>query len=137
MRLDVLERVLKTSEWTPVHRAPGVQQSVGRLYVRRRQKRLVAMLKERISLIEDDVFGELPFGPKRSRTCKAFDDSGLVLFCSSFFQDPSSRYRVGWTAPGRFYHEVRMAKLTCTPGDGHAARTRHRQFPPLADTTTG
>ena len=79
------------------------------------KQRLVALLKQHdIPLIEDDVFGELPFGPKRARTCKSYDDSGLVLFCSSFSKTLAPGYRVGWVVPGRYYHAVRMAKLTHT-----------------------
>lgn len=115
MRLDVLERVLKDQRVDTCIVLPAFSNPLGASMSDDNKQRLVAMLKEReIPLIEDDVFGELPFGPRRSRTCKAFDDSGLVLFCSSFSKTLAPGYRVGWTAPGRFYHEVRMAKLTHT-----------------------
>ncbi|MCX6853163.1 MAG: PLP-dependent aminotransferase family protein [Verrucomicrobia bacterium] len=115
LRLDVFERVLKTQ---PVHACialPACSNPLGAAMPDDTKQRLVALLKQHdIPLIEDDVFGELPFGPKRARTCKSYDDSGLVLFCSSFSKTLAPGYRVGWVVPGRYYHAVRMAKLTHT-----------------------
>jgi DNA-binding transcriptional MocR family regulator len=65
-------------------------------------------------LIEDDIYGEIYFGPDRPKVCKAFDRHGLVLLCSSFSKCLSPAYRVGWTAPGRFKSEVRQLKLMNT-----------------------
>ncbi len=115
MRLDVFERVLKEQQVNTCIVLPAFSNPLGATMSDDAKQRLVAMLKEReIPLIEDDVFGELPFGPKRSRTCKSYDDSGLVLFCSSFSKTLAPGYRVGWVVPGRYYHAVRMAKLTHT-----------------------
>lgn len=115
MRLDVLERVLKNQVVNACIALPAFSNPLGASMSDEAKRRLVAILKEReIPLIEDDVFGALPFGPRRPRTCKSFDDSGLVLFCSSFSKTLAPGYRVGWVAPGRFYHAVRMAKLTHT-----------------------
>ncbi|MGV3659708.1 MAG: PLP-dependent aminotransferase family protein [Prosthecobacter sp.] len=115
MRLDVLQRVLQKQRVNACIALPAFSNPLGASMPDEAKQRLVAMLKEReIPLIEDDVFGALPFGPKRSRSCKAFDDAGLVLFCSSFSKTLAPGYRVGWVAPGRYYHAVRMAKLTHT-----------------------
>lgn len=115
MRLEVLELGLKSQHVSACIALPAFSNPLGASMSDDAKQRLVAMLKEhKIPLIEDDVFGALPFGPKRSRSCKAFDDAGLVLFCSSFSKTLAPGYRVGWVAPGRYYHQVRMAKLTHT-----------------------
>lgn len=115
MRLDVLECALQKQRVHACIALPAFSNPLGASMSDEAKQRLVALLKaQEIPLIEDDVFGALPFGPKRSRSCKAFDDSGLVLFCSSFSKTLAPGYRVGWVAPGRYYHEVRMAKLTHT-----------------------
>lgn len=115
INLDVLERALKDQRVDACIVVPCFSNPLGAAMSDESKQRLVMLLKEReIPLIEDDVFGELPFGPKRSKTCKSFDDSGLVLFCSSFSKTLAPGYRVGWTIPGRFYHAVRKAKLTHT-----------------------
>ncbi len=115
MRLDVLERVLEDQRVATCIVLPAFSNPLGATMPDEAKQRLVALLKKhKIPLIEDDVFGELPFGAKRSKTCKSYDDSGLVLFCSSFSKTLAPGYRVGWVAPGRFYHTVRTAKLTHT-----------------------
>lgn len=76
------------------------------------KRRLVEMLAERdLPLIEDDTYGELAFAPHRPRTVKSFDRHGLVLLCSSFSKTLAPGYRVGWTAPGRFYEKVTHLKM--------------------------
>ncbi len=115
IRLDAFERVLKKQRVNACIVLPAFSNPLGASMTDEAKQRLVMLLKAReIPLIEDDVFGELPFGPKRARTCKSFDDSGLVLFCSSFSKTLAPGYRVGWVIPGRFYHAARMAKLTHT-----------------------
>lgn len=71
------------------------------------KKRLVAMLAERdIPLIEDDIYGELYFGKTRPKTCKTFDQKGLVLHCSSVSKSLAPGYRIGWAIPGRFKEQI-------------------------------
>jgi DNA-binding transcriptional MocR family regulator len=79
------------------------------------KKRLVEMLaRMEIPLIEDDMYGDLHYGPQRPRTCKSFDKEGLVLTCSSFSKTISPGFRIGWTAPGRFADKVVRLKITST-----------------------
>jgi DNA-binding transcriptional MocR family regulator len=76
------------------------------------------MEKHNVPLIEDDLFGDLYFGDHRPTTCKAFDKSGIVLYCGSFSKTLAPGYRVGWVAPGRFKEKVERTKhyhsLYCT-----------------------
>lgn len=79
------------------------------------KEKLVALATRRkIPLIEDDVYGDLHFGPGRPKTLKAFDREGWVLFCSSFSKTLAPGYRIGWTAPGRFRDEVLRMKRSST-----------------------
>jgi hypothetical protein len=48
-----------------------------------------------VPLIEDDIYGELPFANERPKACKAFDRDGRVLLCSSFSKTLAPGYRVG------------------------------------------
>jgi DNA-binding transcriptional MocR family regulator len=76
------------------------------------KRALVQMLAERrIPLIEDDIYGDLGFGPQRPKLAKAFDRDGLVLTCSSFSKTLAPGYRVGWCVPGRFRAAVDRLKL--------------------------
>ncbi|MBI1864724.1 MAG: PLP-dependent aminotransferase family protein [Nitrospirae bacterium] len=76
------------------------------------KRRLVQTLAERdVPLIEDDIYGDLHFGPERPKVAKAFDRKGLVLLCSSFSKTLAPGYRVGWIAPGRFKERVEYLKF--------------------------
>ncbi|WP_243358176.1 PLP-dependent aminotransferase family protein [Fundidesulfovibrio terrae] len=82
---------------------------------------IVSILARRgIPLIEDDVYGDIHYGPVRPRCCKAFDENGLVLTCSSFSKTLAPGYRVGWLLPGRFMNtalelKATMSVATATP----------------------
>ncbi|MGE4554254.1 MAG: aminotransferase class I/II-fold pyridoxal phosphate-dependent enzyme [Desulfovibrionaceae bacterium] len=74
---------------------------------------IVRILAERgIPLVEDDVSGDLHYGPQRPATCRSFDQSGLVLHCSSFSKTLAPGFRVGWLAPGRFRDKALEIKAT-------------------------
>ncbi len=51
-----------------------------------------------IRLIEDDIYGDLHFGPYRPRPLKSFDREGNVVLCSSFSKTLAPGLRVGWIA---------------------------------------
>ena len=67
-----------------------------------------------VPLIEDDIYGDVFFDPKRPGLCKTYDDAGRVLLCSSFSKTLAPAARVGWIAPGRYFEAVRHLKLTTT-----------------------
>jgi DNA-binding transcriptional MocR family regulator len=76
-----------------------------------RKAELVRLLRSHdVPLIEDDVYGELGFGLHRPTATKAFDEDGLVLYCSSFSKTLAPGFRVGWIAPGRYLDQVQRLK---------------------------
>jgi DNA-binding transcriptional MocR family regulator len=80
-----------------------------------KKKLLVQMLAEhKVPLIEDDIYGNLAFGPERPKAAKAFDEQGWVTLCDSFTKTLSPGYRVGWVAPGRFREKVEFLKYVNT-----------------------
>lgn len=79
------------------------------------------MEKYNIPLIEDDLYGDVYFGNHRPKTCKTYDESGIVLWCGSVSKTLAPGYRVGWVAPGQFkekiiktkrYHSVSASEIT-------------------------
>ncbi len=84
----------------------------GSLMPEEHKKESVKLLgKYNIPLIEDDIYGDLYFGEKRPTCCKSFDETGMVLLCSSFSKTLAPAYRVGWVAGGKFMNEVMKIKL--------------------------
>jgi len=76
------------------------------------KEEMVKLLAKRgIPLIEDDLYGDIYFGKKRPRSCKSFDEEGLVLWCSSISKSLAPGYRVGWVAPGKFMEQIKRQKL--------------------------
>ncbi|NVK43739.1 MAG: PLP-dependent aminotransferase family protein [Oceanospirillaceae bacterium] len=67
-----------------------------------------------ISVIEDDVFGELGHQGNRPLPLKAFDQDGRVMLCSSLSKTLDSDIRVGWMMPGRHFDQVNYLKYVTT-----------------------
>ncbi len=63
-----------------------------------------------LTLIEDDVYGDLQFEGPRPLPCKQFDREGRVVLCSSFSKTLAPGARVGFIAGGRHADTLRAAK---------------------------
>jgi DNA-binding transcriptional MocR family regulator len=76
-----------------------------------RKERLVELLAEAdVPLIEDDIYGDLPFEGERPRPAKAFDRHDNVIYCGSFSKTVSPGLRLGWVVPGRHYTGISQQK---------------------------
>ncbi len=115
MDLEALEAAVQTRCIAACVAVPNFSNPLGSLMPDRNKERLVEMLGRRdIPLIEDDIFGELYFGPRRPRVAQSYDKKGLVMLCGSFSKTLAPGYRVGWVAPGRFRAKIQTLKLTTT-----------------------
>jgi DNA-binding transcriptional MocR family regulator len=76
-----------------------------------KQRILDVCLSHDVSIIEDDVYGELYFGLERLRTLHSFDQTGNVLLCSSFSKSLSRDLRLGWIAPGKYLEKIKRLKV--------------------------
>ncbi|MBI5575279.1 MAG: PLP-dependent aminotransferase family protein [Deltaproteobacteria bacterium] len=121
MNIDVLEYALRNQ---PIHAClviANFNNPLGYVMPEENKRRLAALLaKHDIPLIEDDVYGDLAFGPERPAAVKAYDEKGTVLQCSSFSKTLAPGYRVGWIVPGRYGQRIRQLKslfniATATP----------------------
>ena len=97
--------------------APNFSNPLGSCMPDEAKAELVKLLARReIPLIEDDLGGDLYFTGPRPKPALAFDQKGLVLYCTSFSKDISPNYRVGWLAPGRFLKPALYLKRTLNVG---------------------
>lgn len=116
--LDALEYVLGQNKISACVVIPNYSNPIGSLMSDENKKRLVEMLAQRgVPLIEDDIYGELGFGPTRPKAAKAWDTAGGVMLCSSVSKTLSPGYRVGWVAPGRPQAEVECQKMVANLGN--------------------
>jgi DNA-binding transcriptional MocR family regulator len=110
--LDALEGRLEHHRVAAVLAVPSFSNPLGSLMPDLAKQRLVRMLSLRaIPLIEDDVYGDLAFGPARPKPAKAFDEDGTVMYCGSFSKTVAPGLRVGFVAPGRWRERVEVLKF--------------------------
>ena len=112
MDIDALSTALRTNKIKAVAVISNFNNPMGNIMSDDSKKALVTLIQQyEIPLIEDDIYGDIYFGKSRPTTCKTFDDSGLVILCSSFSKTLAGGYRIGWVAPGKFRAEVMRLKL--------------------------
>jgi DNA-binding transcriptional MocR family regulator len=113
--LDELEERLAVCRVKACVLTPNFSNPLGSCMPDQKKKQLVQILAQRkIPLIEDDIYGNLTFGPERPKVAKAYDTEGWVMLCDSFTKTLSPGYRVGWVAPGRFKEQVEFLKFVNT-----------------------
>lgn len=111
--LQALAQAITTHQPQAIWLMSNFHHPLGSLMPDARKQDLVALLaRHQIPLIEDDVYGELYFSPRRPLPLKAFDREGWVLHCSSFSKCLAPGWRIGWVAAGRFAQAVARQKLT-------------------------
>jgi DNA-binding transcriptional MocR family regulator len=113
--LDALEEVLDAGEVAACVTVPSYSNPLGCCMDDERKRALAELVAHhRVPLVEDDVYGELSHDGPRPRAVKAFDRSGMVLYCSSFSKTVSPGFRVGWTLAGPHTQDVMWLKNMCT-----------------------
>jgi DNA-binding transcriptional MocR family regulator len=106
VNLDTLSFVIDNYPIKVMFSIPNVNNPLGFSMPIWKKKKLVEMLTEHnISMIEDDIYGDLCF-ETRDETCKSFDADGDVILCSSFSKTLAPGLRVGWIVPGKYYDSV-------------------------------
>lgn len=109
---EALKKTLETGKVNACLLVSNFNNPLGSLMPDAHKREVVKLVQHHgIPLIEDDLYGEVYFGAERPRSCRSFDDSGLVLWCSSVSKTLAPGYRVGWVAPGKFKDEVLRLKL--------------------------
>lgn len=97
MELAIKKHSPKLAYLTPTFKNPtGVTLSLER-------RRAVAALmgKYEVPLIEDDPYGELRYGGEPVPPLKSFDQSGRVIYLSTFSKTIAPGLRLGWIVTGR------------------------------------
>jgi DNA-binding transcriptional MocR family regulator len=110
--MDSLKKIVQKTKLAACIFVSNFNNPFGSQMPEENKKEAVKLLgKYNIPLIEDDIYGDLYFGEKRPTCCKSFDETGMVLLCSSFSKTLAPAYRVGWIAGGKYLNEVMKIKL--------------------------
>jgi DNA-binding transcriptional MocR family regulator len=129
MNLDVLAYVIRHNRVSACITIANFNNPLGGLMPEAKKRELVELLTQHdIPLIEDDVYGDLAYGAIRPPSTKAFDEKGLVLYCSSFSKTLAPGYRVGWIAPGRYREKVTQLKALLNVGTSSPTQLAVAEF---------
>jgi DNA-binding transcriptional MocR family regulator len=108
--LETLRFVLDNHAVKAMFSIPNFNNPMGFTMPSWKKKKVVRLLaRRRVPLIEDDVYGDLCFGP-RPEPCKVYDNRGEVILCSSFSKTIAPGLRVGWMLPGKYTAQVNRLK---------------------------
>jgi DNA-binding transcriptional MocR family regulator len=79
--------------------APSYANPLGHCMPDDAKRALIRLLgRHELPLIEDDVYGDLGFAPRRPPSCKSLAPRADILYCSSFSKTLAPGLRIGWVA---------------------------------------
>ena len=111
LSLEALELALEQWPIKAILVTPTCNNPMGYSMPEEAKKRLYQLAQSYdISIIEDDIYGDISYQLPRPKTIKSFDEDGRVLLCSSFSKTVAPGVRVGWIAPGRYRDKVTHIK---------------------------
>lgn len=64
-----------------------------------------------LTIIEDDIYGDLDFSQERPRPLKALDTTNKVIYCSSFSKTIAPGVRVGWALNANYLEAMEYQKI--------------------------
>lgn len=94
----------------------------------RKQTLLKCLSRHQVPLVEDDIYGDLPFNGRRPSPVKRWDTQGLVYYCSSSSKTLSAGMRVGWLIPGAQHEKARHLQFINTVSVGTPAQLALAHF---------
>jgi DNA-binding transcriptional MocR family regulator len=112
--LESLEMAIEQFAIKALVLTPNGSNPLGYVMPDDRKEALLRLLEAHdVPLIEDDIYGEVVYGPgpPRPRAIKSWDTRGQVLLCSSVSKSIAPGLRVGWAVPGRWTAQVNYLKL--------------------------
>jgi DNA-binding transcriptional MocR family regulator len=110
--IAALQEACKIHDFKAIVLTPNFHNPTGTLMTDE-QKRLLLQVAQthHIPLIENDIYGELYFSGQHPSTIRSFDESGLVMTCSSFAKSLAPGIRLGWLSAGRFFRQAEQIRF--------------------------
>ena len=94
---EALEDLAKNNKIKVLVSTPNAQNPLGFSMTDERKKEILRICKKyNITLIEDDLYGEITYKAQRPKSYKYFDKDGIVTHCSSFSKFLGPGLRLGW-----------------------------------------
>ncbi len=112
LHVDTLRTALDEHDVRAALLIPTFQNPLGFDMDAATKEELVSLFAERgIPIIEDNIYGNLFFGERKSLPLKHFDKQGMVLYCNSFSKDLMPDLRLGWLLAGKYREKVKRLKF--------------------------
>lgn len=112
--VDAVAEVLDRQSVDAALFMPNFNNPTGALTSDPQKARLATLLADAgVPVIEDDVYGDLHFGPERPRLLAGMPDAANVISCGSVSKTIAIGYRIGWAASPEFAGDIARAKF-CT-----------------------
>lgn len=90
---------------------PNFHNPVGSVIPDGEKKKIVALARTHgVTVIEDDLYGDLHYSGIRRSALKAFDEEDTVIHCGSYSKAFAPGLRVGWILPGSRFHRIKQLK---------------------------
>lgn len=111
--IDALQLALEQWPVKACVLVPNFANPLGALMPGAHKQALIDLLHRHphVSVIEDDIYGDLYFGARRPGTLKAHDKHGQVMYCSSYSKSLSAGLRIGWMIAPRHLEQLKLAKF--------------------------
>jgi DNA-binding transcriptional MocR family regulator len=115
--LQALEHALRRHKLAACYVMPNCANPTGLVYAEETKQRLCELAaRHELPIIEDGANGDLHYAASSLSALKHYDQSDLVLFCSSFSKTVAPAFRTGWIAPGRFAKRAMELKYAISMG---------------------
>lgn len=113
LSLDHLETALRKKQVQAIALVSNYSNPLGSCMDDAKKKQLADLVaRYQVPLIEDDVAGDISHSAIRPKAIKAFDTTGLILYCASYSKTLSPGLRIGWCVAGQFQADVAQQKWT-------------------------
>ena len=117
LHLEALEGALRKHKIAACYVMPNCANPSGLVYSEETKQQLCELAaRHDLPIIEDSANGDLYYGASALPSLKRYDQSDLVLFCSSFSKTVAPAFRVGWIVPGRFAKRAMELKYAVSLG---------------------
>jgi DNA-binding transcriptional MocR family regulator len=113
--IDAASKALNTWDAKALILSPNFSTPTGSILSDSSKQALLTLCRQNsVTIIEDDIYGELSFELNRPRTLYSMDTTGTVILCSSFSKSLSRDLRIGWVASTKHKEAIRRLKVVTT-----------------------
>ncbi|MEH6305915.1 PLP-dependent aminotransferase family protein [Olivibacter sp. CPCC 100613] len=110
--IDIFHRACLKNNVKALVITPNFHNPTGAFMTNEQKQGLLSVAQQHGAIIiENDIYGDLPFNGERPATIKSFDESGSVMTYSSYAKTLAPGIRLGWLSAANFMHRAEQIKF--------------------------